>query len=241
MPFNLLDWRWREAGVIAAIEARAASHRPCPQRLPARHSGGGRSGGVAARSKAWIAQELRPPDREISPATSAATSAADLCLAYARGQGWIDGVVIGMETEDAARDQSASLRCGRRCRAKPAREIEALMPRVPEQLLDPAQWPQKHDTTAPTLFRLDGRTAFVSGAAGHLGSRHGARAVRSGRACDPQRPRRFRAQGFRRRAEGRRPFGLRAPPSMSPISRRVRAFFAGARAPRRPGQQRDLA
>ena len=25
---------------------------------------------------------------------------ADLCLAYARGQDWIDGVVVGMETED---------------------------------------------------------------------------------------------------------------------------------------------
>jgi aryl-alcohol dehydrogenase-like predicted oxidoreductase len=66
---------------------------------------------------------------------------ADLCLAYARGQGWIDGVVVGMETEDQLDD---NLRLFVRPPLAPedCALIERRIPRVPAALLDPAQWPK---------------------------------------------------------------------------------------------------
>ena len=44
---------------------------------------------------------------------------ADLCLAYVRGQSWIDGVVVGMETEDQL-EAICGFRCARRFASKPA-------------------------------------------------------------------------------------------------------------------------
>src|SRR5262249_44834810 len=69
-------------------------------------------------------------------------SAADLCLAYARGQDWIDGVVVGMETEEQL-DTNLRLSVLRPLPRHDCEEIEALMPRVPTQLLNPALWPKK--------------------------------------------------------------------------------------------------
>ena len=68
-------------------------------------------------------------------------SVADLCLAYVRGQDWIDGVVIGMETEEQL---ETNLALSARTPLAPAdcAAIEASRPRVPEQLLDPARWPR---------------------------------------------------------------------------------------------------
>jgi len=68
-------------------------------------------------------------------------STADLCFAYARGQDWIDGVVVGMETEDQL---ETNLRLSARppLSAKDCAEIERLVPRVPAQLLNPAEWPK---------------------------------------------------------------------------------------------------
>ncbi len=137
LPFNILDWRWREAGVVAAIRKRgdvtvharsvflqgilAANDPAAWPRIP----------GVNARELlSLIADCAEEFGRE---------GAADLCLAYARGQDWIDGTVVGMETE-------AQLEANLRLSVKPplSREdcawIEKMIPRAPERLLDPAQW-----------------------------------------------------------------------------------------------------
>ncbi len=139
LPFNILDWRWREAGVVAAIRKRgdvtvharsvflqgilAANDPAAWPRIP----------GVNARELlSLIADCAEEFGRE---------GAADLCLAYARGQDWIDGTVVGMETE-------AQLEANLRLSVKPplSREdcawIEKMIPRAPERLLDPAQWPK---------------------------------------------------------------------------------------------------
>jgi len=139
LAFNILDWRWEETGVIAAIRRRGdvtvharsiflqgilASNDPTTwPRIP----------GVNAKELlATIADCAEEFGRE---------SPADLCLAYARGQDWIDGTVVGMETE-------AQLDANLRLSIKPplSREdcawIEKMIPRVPERLLDPAQWPK---------------------------------------------------------------------------------------------------
>ena len=68
-------------------------------------------------------------------------SVADLCLAYVRGQDWIDGVVIGMETEEQL-ETNLALSTRPPLTLADCAAIEASRPAVPEQLLDPAQWPR---------------------------------------------------------------------------------------------------
>jgi aryl-alcohol dehydrogenase-like predicted oxidoreductase len=139
LPFNLLDWRWREAGVIDALMSRP---------------------GVTVHARSVFLQGLLaaddaalwPPVPGIAPGEMVRwlnviaqehgrVSTADLALAFARGQSWIDGVVVGMETIDQL---DANLRLAARRPLDPfaCMDIEMRRPRVPEQLLDPAQWPK---------------------------------------------------------------------------------------------------
>jgi aryl-alcohol dehydrogenase-like predicted oxidoreductase len=67
---------------------------------------------------------------------------ADLCLAYVRGQDWIDGVVIGMETE-AQLEANLLLSTRAPLALTDCAVIESCRPRVPERLLDPARWPSR--------------------------------------------------------------------------------------------------
>ncbi len=66
---------------------------------------------------------------------------ADLCLAYVRGQSWIDGVVVGLETEDQL-DHNLRLFHKRPLGPAECALIEARIPRSPVQLLNPASWPK---------------------------------------------------------------------------------------------------
>ena len=97
LPFNLLDWRWREAGVIDALRTRATS--------PFMRAASSFKALLAARDPPRLAARAgRRCARSSSPgstkprAPSAAKASPTSCLAYARGQNWIDGVVVGMET-----------------------------------------------------------------------------------------------------------------------------------------------
>jgi aryl-alcohol dehydrogenase-like predicted oxidoreductase len=137
LPFNILDWRWREAGVIAALALRpdvtvharsvflqgllAANDPAIWPKLP----------GVDARALvAWLNTSTRTLHRE---------SVADLALAYARGQSWIDGVVVGQETE-AQLNENLRLCTLPPLSAEDCAGLERTAPRVPQVLLDPAQW-----------------------------------------------------------------------------------------------------
>lgn len=139
MPFNLLDWRWRDAGIVAQLEARTdvvvharsvflqgllASDDPAIWPKIA--------GVDAAAVLADIADLVRALDRD---------DAADLCMAYARGQDFINGVVIGLETE-AQLDRNLRLAIRRPLNRDEIRVVEERMPRLPEQLLNPALWPK---------------------------------------------------------------------------------------------------
>jgi aryl-alcohol dehydrogenase-like predicted oxidoreductase len=139
LPFNLLDWRWREAGVIARIRARAH---------------------VTAHARSVFLQGLLANDARVWPQLDGVDacrltqllrglaeeygreSAADLCLAYARGQSWIDGVVVGMETEDQLEENLRLFVRTPLC-AEDSERIEQRIPRVPEALLNPACWPKR--------------------------------------------------------------------------------------------------
>ncbi len=139
LAFNILDWRWREAGVIAAIRRRGDvtvhARSIFLQGLLATKDAKAwpRIAGVDANALlTLIADCAEEFGRE---------SAADLCLAYARGQDWIDGTVVGMETE-AQFDANLRLSIKPPLSPEDCAWIEKMIPRVPERLLDPAQWPK---------------------------------------------------------------------------------------------------
>jgi len=139
LPFNLLDWRWRESGAIARIRGRAHltvhARSVFLQGLLAADNASvwPKVGGVNAPDLVDFLSELaRQFER---------TSTADLCLAYARGQDWIDGVVVGMETEEQL-EMNLRLSARPPLSAEDCAEIERRVPRVPAQLLNPAEWPK---------------------------------------------------------------------------------------------------
>jgi len=140
MPFNLLDWRWREAGVIGRIRER--KHVTIHARSVFLQ-------GVLACNDPFVWPRIDGVNaRELIDRIAILTRAfgrespADLCLAFARGQDWIDGVVVGMETEDQL-ETNLRLATASPLSQDACREIESLSPRVPVQLLDPASWPKQ--------------------------------------------------------------------------------------------------
>jgi aryl-alcohol dehydrogenase-like predicted oxidoreductase len=140
LPFNILDWRWTESGVIDRIRNRSAvtihARSVFLQGLLAADDASiwpgidGVNGALLLRLINEIAREFGRDD------------AADLCVAYARGQDWIDGVVVGMETEDQL-DDNLRLFLRRPLAAENCAEVAARLPRVPAALLDPSQWPKR--------------------------------------------------------------------------------------------------
>lgn len=141
LPFNLIDQRWRDAGVPDAARARddvtvharsiylqgilAAEN---PALWPAVQ-------GVDAEGTLYMLDTLAKLYGRMS--------IADLCLAYARGQDWIDGLVIGMETEEQL-DRNLALFDAEPLSPAEINDIEPRLPLFPEALLNPALW---HRTT----------------------------------------------------------------------------------------------
>ena len=138
LPFNVLDWRWRESGVIddilehpnVTVHARSVFLQ-----------------GILASEDASVWPAVGDVDAKHILDTLARIACdfgrdnvADLCLAYARGQEWIDGVVVGMETE-AQLDDNLRLFVRPPLSAEDCAGIERRLPRVPTQLLNPALWP----------------------------------------------------------------------------------------------------
>ena len=139
MPFNILDWRWSRAGVINQIGRR-------------------RNLTVHARS-VFLQGLLASDDPAIWPCIDGVDvagvlalirqlaeelgreSPADLCMAYARGQAFIDGVVIGLETDEQL-DLNLRLSVKRPLTLQECNVVDGAMPRLPEQLLNPALWPK---------------------------------------------------------------------------------------------------
>ena len=139
MPFNLLDWRWREAGAVARLERRGD--------VTVHARSVFLQGLLAANDPAiWPCIEGVDPPSVLRLVAGLAEefgreSIADLCLAYARGQSYIDGVVIGLETMEQL-DTNLRLSVKRPLAEEECAIVEARVPRLPARLLDPAQWPK---------------------------------------------------------------------------------------------------
>jgi spore coat polysaccharide biosynthesis protein SpsF len=139
MPFNILDKRWQHAGVVERIKARA--HITIHVRSVFLQ-------GVLAADDVRVWPKISGVDARalvklIATLTEAfgRENAADLCLAYARGQSWVDGVIVGMETEEQL---ETNLRLFVRPPLTPeeCERVAARIPDLPAALLDPAQWPK---------------------------------------------------------------------------------------------------
>jgi len=138
LPFNLLDWRWRETGVIARIVQRA--HLTVHARsvylqglLANDASFWPQIDGVDPAAVTGLILNLAREFNRESP--------ADLCLAYVRGQAWINGAVVGMETEEQL-DENLRLFVRPPLPLDACLEIERRVPRLPQAFLNPALWPR---------------------------------------------------------------------------------------------------
>ena len=135
LPMNLLDWRWKAAGVDRAILLR-------PDVV------------VHARSPFLQGVLLQPP--EIWPGTNydvrvctnrlrdiarrfERESMADLCLAYLRAQSWITSIVTGCETMEQL-EHTVSLFRLPALTLEQCEELERALPPAPVSLLNPSQW-----------------------------------------------------------------------------------------------------
>jgi spore coat polysaccharide biosynthesis protein SpsF len=138
LPYNLLDWRWDESGVINALRRRSEVTVHARSVLLQ----GLLTGSTQAR---WpVIPGVAGPDL-IALLTQLALdrdriSLVDLCVAFARAGGWIDGIVIGMETTEQL---LANLDLFKRPPLGHAEKDRVLrrLPHVPADLLDPAKWP----------------------------------------------------------------------------------------------------
>jgi spore coat polysaccharide biosynthesis protein SpsF len=137
LPFNLLDWRWGEGGVIDRIRSRSNITV---------HARSVFLQGVLAANEISVWPAIEGVDaRAMTDLLTGLThafgreNAADLCLAYVRGQDWLDGVVVGMETETQL-DENLRLFVRPPLSQQDCAEIERHIPHLPERLLDPSQW-----------------------------------------------------------------------------------------------------
>lgn len=137
LQFNALDWRWQQSGVIDALAARrditlhahsALMHGLLAGTLGARWPSAPSIDPDHLRAQLWTL--ARDMDRDCP---------ADLCIAYVRAQPWINGVIVGAKNPDQfalnlARFQRPALT------AAEVAQVNAALPKVANELLDPASW-----------------------------------------------------------------------------------------------------
>ncbi len=132
LPFNLLDRRWDDLGPLRGdltIHARSVFLQ------------GLLTGATAAKWPVVVGVDTAGLVRELAELAHALglRSVGDLAVAFARAQPWIDSLVIGVETETQLHENLE------RFAASPLRpaEVDAVrhcIPRLPDQLLNPALW-----------------------------------------------------------------------------------------------------
>lgn len=137
IPFNLLDWRWRDARIQQALRARADLLVHARSVLL--------QGILVGASECWPkipgidAQDVL--DRlDALVAGLGRADRSDLCLAYVRAHEWISNVVIGVETQEQLlrnvdlfqRPALTMDECSR---------VERSLPELTDDLLNPSRWP----------------------------------------------------------------------------------------------------
>jgi aryl-alcohol dehydrogenase-like predicted oxidoreductase len=136
IPMNVLDWRWRQREIQRALESRADvvvhARSALLQGILAHGAErwprvGGFDGFACAHQLCSLASRF------------GRDSVVDLCFAYLRSLSWIDGIVVGCETSVQLKN---NLRLFENLPLSPKErfEVEATLPKVPEELLNPSKW-----------------------------------------------------------------------------------------------------
>lgn len=138
IPFNILDWRWgRLVGKILAEKKK---------RSLLMHSRSSLLQGLLASEDVdlWLRANCGTPVRYIEGLKEVAeemgsASVVNLCLAYVRSQEWIDGVVVGMETDSQLRENIRFFG-ERELTSAQLQKIAGSFPKLSDQTLNPANW-----------------------------------------------------------------------------------------------------
>lgn len=138
MPYNLLDWRWREEGaenlLIARPDVEVHIRSIFLQSLLLRNSAEWPA--IPNLDAAAVLDGLLGLVKELGR-----ENIADLCLAYVRSFSWAKGVVIGME-RTAQLAKNLELFENSPLTLEEFEMVRNSLPRVPEMLLNPALWPK---------------------------------------------------------------------------------------------------
>ncbi len=138
MPFNVLDWRWDE---LIQIIKKTKQQRPLQIHarsvllqglLTTRSSENWSKANVAdpdAVSKWLLAQTLRAGRKNV----------ADFCISFVKSIDWIDGVVVGMESQEQL-VENIQIFSGPNLSDHQIREISLNRPYIDEKSLNPAFW-----------------------------------------------------------------------------------------------------
>lgn len=140
MPWNLLDRRWDSR--IPDIEAAKAS------RSLSVHVRSTLLQGILASRDARLWEKANVPNSsaviewlESTKSDSCHGSVSGLCIAAAMAQDWVDGVVVGMETDAQLQKNLENLSLGTTGKDF-LRRIKESRPILPEDVLNPALWPR---------------------------------------------------------------------------------------------------
>lgn len=139
LPFNVLDNRWKRAGV----DQKALDRPDC--RIHARSTL--LQGILSANASLWPTLEGLDPQFWIDKLTRLQTelrreSLQDLCFAYVQAQPWIHSLVVGVEHSEQLLE-NIRLLCNAPLTPADVLHVENTMGGASEQLLNPSLWPQK--------------------------------------------------------------------------------------------------
>jgi aryl-alcohol dehydrogenase-like predicted oxidoreductase len=143
LPFNLLDYRWDDAGVVQDLRQRPLlTVHVRSVLLQGLLAGGGANWpdlpGVEPSAVLGQLSELGNNLRR--------SDTVDLCLAFVRAQDWIDGIVIGVETKAQLAGLLGSFARPRLLHHQ-VEFVRNAVPHYPERLLDPSSWSQPGSRT----------------------------------------------------------------------------------------------
>jgi aryl-alcohol dehydrogenase-like predicted oxidoreductase len=144
IPMNVLDWRWE-----AAAFDRAAASRPD---VVVHVRSALLQGVLAHPASRWpVVDDFSALEcsRRLAGLVDefGRESVADLCLAYVRSLAWVTSVVVGCETMDQLEE---NLRLCRTPKLRPEQceHMRRVLPRAPENFLNPAIWKTIHEESA---------------------------------------------------------------------------------------------
>jgi aryl-alcohol dehydrogenase-like predicted oxidoreductase/spore coat polysaccharide biosynthesis protein SpsF (cytidylyltransferase family) len=144
IPMNVLDWRWKASGVDRALAGRSDVVVHARSALL--------QGLLVSQAAYWpssaefdVAGCLRQLQKSVGEFNR--ESLTDLCLAYVRSQPWITSVVVGCETLEQV-NENLRLFCRPKLNAEQCAELERVLPRAPESLLNPFHWKLVHEQSA---------------------------------------------------------------------------------------------